>query len=127
MFARSHSKEIIRHAETDLFFKGTDRGEMGIVDLVIEVFNTCTENEEDVEAGISKYISFCIMTLKSAILITKGFFLPIWERVRNLEKCSKRYTGATKSKQFQPVLDCFRSEYKSMNFESEAEKHLQRY
>ena len=64
-------KEITRHAETDLFFKGT----------VLEVFNTCTENEEDVEAGISKYISFCIMTLKSAILILKGFFRPLWERL----------------------------------------------
>ena len=31
-------KEIIRHAETDLFFKGIDRGELGSIDLLIEVF-----------------------------------------------------------------------------------------
>ena len=43
---------------------------------------------------------------------------------RNLEQitCSKRYTGTTNPKQFQSVLDFFRSEYKSMNFESKAEK-----
>ena len=31
-------KEIIRHAEVDLFFKEIDRRELGIVDLLIEVF-----------------------------------------------------------------------------------------
>ena len=43
---------------------------------------------------------------------------------RKLEKisCSKWYTGTTKSKAFQPVLKSFRSEFKSMNFEVEAEK-----
>ena len=30
-------KEIIRNAETDLFFKGIDREELGVVDLPIEV------------------------------------------------------------------------------------------
>ena len=30
-------KEIVRHAEADPFFKGIDRGELGIEDLLIEV------------------------------------------------------------------------------------------
>ena len=31
-------EEIIRYAEKDLFFTGIDRGELGIVDVLIEVF-----------------------------------------------------------------------------------------
>ena len=31
-------KQIIRNADEDLFFKGIDRGELGIVDLLIQVF-----------------------------------------------------------------------------------------
>ena len=31
-------KQIIRNANEHLFFKGIDRGELGIVDLLIEVF-----------------------------------------------------------------------------------------
>ena len=31
-------KEIIRNAETELFFEGIDSGELGVVDLLIEVF-----------------------------------------------------------------------------------------
>ena len=32
------------------------------------------ENENDVEADIGKYIRFCIVTLKSTILIAEGIF-----------------------------------------------------
>ena len=32
------------------------------------------ENEDDVEADISKYIRFCVVTLKAAILIAEGIF-----------------------------------------------------
>ena len=31
-------KQISRNAETDIFFEGIDSGEMGVVDLLIEVF-----------------------------------------------------------------------------------------
>ena len=37
-------KEIIRHAETNLFFKGIDRGELGIVDVLIKVFKFRSKN-----------------------------------------------------------------------------------
>ena len=39
------------------------------------MFNTYAENKKnDAEADISKYISFCIVTLKTAILLTEGVF-----------------------------------------------------
>ena len=47
---------------------------------VIEVMRSSThvgtyaENEEDIEADISKYISFCNITLQTAILIAEGIF-----------------------------------------------------
>ena len=31
-------KQIIRNAETDLFFNGVDRGELGVIDLLLEIF-----------------------------------------------------------------------------------------
>ena len=119
----------------DLFFKGIERGELGIIDLLIELFKIrsklwwvqkdaqtiekiklygvqleddtiknpteCEEMEHcrffnskmlcevmrsltdthiyaenkknDVEADISKYISFCIVTLKTAMLLRRCF------------------------------------------------------
>ena len=39
------------------------------------MFNTYAENKKnDAEADMSKYISFCIVTLKTAILLTEGVF-----------------------------------------------------
>ena len=36
--------------------------------------NAYVENEDDVEADISKNISFCILTLETAILIAESIF-----------------------------------------------------
>ena len=36
--------------------------------------NAYADNEEDVEEVISRYIGFCVITLKTAILIANGIF-----------------------------------------------------
>jgi len=124
--------------------------------------NTYAENEEAVEY-ISKYISFCIIALKTAILIAEGIFdhyvndcifqeilerksavvekdsgsiynentaiasisgisvvtcIEIWKRFLVQRDILVQHNPNV----FKTVSDFYRSEYKSMNFESEAEK-----